>query len=125
MSTDLETETIALHVSTTSLDSFLTHSLLIDPSPGTALFRTLEHQQLFAIRLLDFLEPVKESFVGAKGSCLDLLHIACTQKHFDRSGSVDHLAAPVEALSSWLGETINVRINRTSAATRPSITSQD
>jgi len=109
--TRIETEVIGLWVACGSLDSMVNHALLKlvgDSSTREVRFETPPHQQLFNILLLDFLEKVDVTLTGEQGSCLDVLDGVCRTASFDKSGSVEFLRSPVDALQNWLDTEIVV-----------------
>jgi len=73
------------------------------PGEVEVYFRTHIHQELFIIRLLDF---VKESgdpqLTGVSGSCLKVLQSACDSCSFNQENSVGALRESVKELDDWL-----------------------
>ena len=73
------------------------------PDEATALFPSHVHEQLFLIRLLDFVaEKGKSRLTGVEGSCLDVLEAACESACFEEQGRVDVLRNAVNEMKQWL-----------------------
>lgn len=104
-----EQETIGLCICLEAVGDIVNHALLtiqdVSQLPGEAQvrFHTHIHQDLFLIRLLDF---VKEGgdyrLTGVTGSCLDVLKEACKTRTYNINGCISELEEAVEALESWL-----------------------
>ncbi len=82
---------------------------IIDVSslPGQAeiRFHSHIHNEMFLIRLLDFVkERTSSSLTGMNCSCIDLLKAACKTRSFDVKDSVTELSAGVKALEDWLSQ---------------------
>lgn len=74
-------------------------------------FHTREHQQLFLVRLLDFVtEKGTPSLTGVDGSCLDVLRATCATKAFDVEGSAGPLERAVESFTAWLAAATPLRL---------------
>lgn len=104
-----EKEAIGLCISLEAVGDMANHALLelrdVSSYPGEAevYFHTHIHQELFIIRLLDFVKESGDSkLTGVTGSCLQVLQSACTTCSFDQKGSIGTLKESVEALDSWL-----------------------
>ncbi|MBN2722230.1 MAG: hypothetical protein JXQ77_05375 [Campylobacterales bacterium] len=107
--TETEKEVIGLCVSLEAAGDMANHALLemrrVEQCPDEAevYFKTHIHQQLFLIRLLDFVsENSNGQLTGHKGSCLSLLKQASKSRKFDIEGSVKSLSKAVEELEAWL-----------------------
>lgn len=73
------------------------------PNESTALFPSHVHEQLFLVRLLDFVkEKGDERLTGVHGSCLTVLSEACNSACFDEDGSIEPLQTAVAELLAWL-----------------------
>ena len=73
------------------------------PGEAEVRFRSPIHQELFIIRLLDFVKEIGDnSLTGVSGSCLQVLQSACATCSFDRNGSVGALKESVNEFYSWL-----------------------
>jgi hypothetical protein len=110
-------EAIGICIALEGIDDIVNHALLnlIDVSayPGEAevRYKSHVHQEIFLVRLLDFVnEGGESSLTGIKGSCLDVLIAACDSKAFDSGGSVSALRDAVDALSSWLNAETTFRM---------------
>jgi hypothetical protein len=108
----VEVEVIGLQMAVMALDDFVNRLLLHLPESGSGqpAFAGLVARDLFAVRLLDFLEPVSVEMTGVVGSCVDLIHSAVTMSSFNRDGSVEALRAAIGELQAWLDERITVRL---------------
>jgi hypothetical protein len=105
----LEQEAIGLCIGLEAIGDLANHALLDIRAPSDqtgeveVYFHSHVHEQLFLIRLLDFVgEGASKPLTGVSGSCLDVLKHAAATRSFDISGSVSHLASSVEALDCWL-----------------------
>ena len=112
-----EKEVMGLCISLEAIDSMVNHSLLelLDDSmyPGEAevYFHSRIHQELFIIRLLDFVKESGDSrLTGVKGSCLQVLQSACETCSFDKDGSIDALRKSVNEFSDWLKYKTSVKL---------------
>ncbi len=92
-----------------AVDDIANHILLelrdVAQYPGECeiSFPTRAHQNLFLIRLLDFVrEAGDKNLIGVSGSCLDVLATACETRSFDSAGSIVPLQEAVSGLQSWL-----------------------
>jgi hypothetical protein len=108
-------ETMGLCIACEAIDDIANHALLeMRPVTGRGdesevYFRTLEHQQLFLIRLQDLAkENTDQAITGVKGSCIDVLNSACATKFFDFRGSIGSLQEPTGRLQTWLNEEVNL-----------------
>lgn len=117
MSSPAELEAIGLSIAIEALDNIANHPTLQilppDPLPYEAevRFQTREHQQLFLVRLLDFVDERGSAMLtGVKGSCLDVLAAACTTKSFDSDGSVGALYHAVKGFQDWLSEPTQLQL---------------
>jgi len=106
-----ELETIGLCICLEAVNDIANRALLsirdVSAHPGEAevLFQSHVHQDLFLIRLLDFVkEGGDKQLTGVAGSCLAVLKEACATKCFDKNGSVADLQKAVQALEVWLGQ---------------------
>lgn len=115
--TETEKEVIGLCVSLEAAGDMANHALLdvrkVERYPGEAevYFKTHIHQQLFLIRLLDFVsEKSSGQLIGHKGSCLSLLRQACESRKFDVEGSVSALSKAVDELEAWLGHKGRIKL---------------
>lgn len=104
-----EKEAIGLCISLEAINDIANHALLelrdVSKYPGEVevYFHTHIHQELFVIRLLDFVKESGDSkLTGVSGSCLAVLQSACTTCSFDQQGSVAALKESVVELDSWL-----------------------
>src|SRR6185369_3422247 len=104
-----EQETIGLCICLEAVGDIANHALLklYDafkfPGEGTVHFHSHIHQELFLIRLLDFVkEGGDKRLTGVAGSCLDALKEACHTMSFNAYGSITELEEAVEALERWL-----------------------
>ncbi|MGI0135262.1 MAG: hypothetical protein ACREBW_09935 [Candidatus Micrarchaeaceae archaeon] len=105
----IEHEAIGLCITFEALNDLVNHALIdlaeVSKYPGEfeTRFKTSIHQQLFLVRLLDFVhEHGGESLTGVKGSCLKVLQTACQNQCFNTGGSVASLDAAVIELTGWL-----------------------
>ncbi|KVN04808.1 MULTISPECIES: hypothetical protein [unclassified Burkholderia] len=112
-----EQEAIGLCVSVEAIDDMVNHALLllIDVSqfPGECetRFHSRIHQQLFLIRLLDFVkEPGDKALTGIKGSCLDMLEAACNSPALCPNGDTRSLGLAVSNLRDWLSKDREVKL---------------
>jgi len=115
--TSVELEAVGLTIAVEALDEIANHSTLqILPLENSALeaevrFATREHQQLFLIRLLDFVDENGDSMLtGVKGSCLDVLEHACLTKSFDIERCSGPLQRAVSRFQAWLSESTPLRL---------------
>ena len=104
-----EKEAISLCISLEAIGDMANHALLelrdASKYPGEVevYFHTTIHQELFIIRLLDFVKEVGDSkLTGVSGSCLQVLKSACATCSFDQKGSVDALKESVNELDNWI-----------------------
>jgi hypothetical protein len=104
-----EREAIGLCICLEAIDDIANHALLeirdVSAFPGESeiWFKTHIHQQLFLIRVLDFVkESGNKQLTGVAGSCLQVLKEAAATKSFDVNDSVRDLKDSVEALENWL-----------------------
>lgn len=73
------------------------------PHEATALFPSHVHEQLFLVRLLDFVYEKGDSrLTGVEGSCLDVLEAACASACFEEHGEADALRKAVHDMKQWL-----------------------
>lgn len=105
----IEHEAIGLCIAFEALNDLVNHELIqlveVEQYPGEfeTRFSTSSHQQLFLVRLLDFVhEHGGQSLTGVRGSCLEVLKAACSNQFLDSSGAVASLDASVKELSEWL-----------------------
>ncbi|WP_320838234.1 hypothetical protein [Zhongshania sp.] len=105
----IEQEVVGLCVSYEAAVDIANHALLElqvcsrHPEEKRALFPSHIHEQLFLIRLLDFVsEKGNSQLTGVKGSCLDVLEAACNSACFEESGRVEVLRSAVVELRVWL-----------------------
>jgi hypothetical protein len=104
-----EQETIGLCVCLEAVGNVANHGLIelrdVSSLPGESevYFHTHVHEQLFLIRLTDFVKEGGDSrLMGIDGSCLEVLQSACTTKSFNTDGSIEGLKKSVEELDKWL-----------------------
>ena len=104
-----EQEAIGLCVCLEAVDDIANHSLLelrdvsSLPEETEVYFHSHIHQQLFLIRLLDFVKEVGDKqLTGIRGACLEVLRSACITKSYEIHGSIDDLKESVEQLDKWL-----------------------
>ena len=104
-----EKEAIGLCISLEAIGDMANHALLelrdVSMYPGEVevYFHTHIHQELFIIRLLDFVKESGDSrLTGVSGSCLKVLQFACDTCSFDLDGSIDTLKESVKELDDWL-----------------------
>jgi hypothetical protein len=112
-----ERETIGLCIASEAIGDMANHALLqvlpLQRPVGEAevRFQSREHQQLFLVRLLDFVkEDGDASLTGVKGSCLQVLHSACVTKSFDVNSSISPLEQAVESFRKWLSTETPLRL---------------
>lgn len=91
------------------------HSLLelrdVPPGEVEVCFHTPIHQELFIIRLLDFVkEKGDPELTGVSGSCLKVLQTACDTGSFDQEGSVGALRKTVKELDDWLNYKTQIKL---------------
>lgn len=105
----IEQETIGLCICLEAVNDIANHSLLtlreVSSYPGEAevRFKSYAHQDMFLIRLLDFVkETGDKQLTGVAGSCLTVLAEACRTRNFDQDRCVVELQAAVDALQVWL-----------------------
>lgn len=113
---ETEKETIGLCVSLEAIDDIVNHTLLeirnVANYPGEVevYFNTFQ-QELFIIRLLDFVKEVGDSkLLGISGSCLQVLHKVCENCSFDQEGSVNELKESLNNLETWLHYNIPIKL---------------
>lgn len=104
-----EKEVIGLCISLEAVGDMANHALLeirdVSMYPGEVevYFHTHIHQELFIIRLLDFVkESGNSKLTGVSGSCLKVLQSACATCSFDQEGSIGALKKSVKELDDWL-----------------------
>lgn len=106
-----EIESIGLYIVVRAIDDFINRELLhFHEVGGVPTFKGSVARDLFAVRLLDFLEQVDPRMTGVKGSCVDLLETAVVTSSFDRDASVEGLRTTVQTLRTWLNERITVHL---------------
>src|SRR5690606_33642795 len=102
-----EKEAIGLCIAVEALNDIANHSILqvhrLKNEQAEVYFETREHQELFLVRLLDFVkEGGSASLTGVAGSCLDVLQAASVTRSFDVRGSGSQLQRAVEQCKNWL-----------------------
>jgi len=104
-----EKEAIGLCIALEAVGDIANHALLelrdVSMYPGEVevYFHTHIHQELFIIRLLDFVKERGDSkLTGVSGSCLKVLQSAYETCAFDQKNSVDALKKSVQELENWL-----------------------
>lgn len=104
-----EKETIGLCISLEAVGDMANHALLelrdVSMYPGEVevYFHSHIHQELFIIRLLDFVKESGDSkLTGVSGSCLKVLQSACDTCTFNQENSVVSLHESVKELDDWL-----------------------
>lgn len=104
-----EREAIGLCICLEAVGDIVNHAMLElhdasnYPGEGTVHFHTHIHEELFLIRVLDFVKECGDNkLTGVSGSCLQVLKEACNTRSFDVSSSITELKGAVEALESWL-----------------------
>ncbi len=112
-----EQEAIGLWISVEAIDDMVNHALwlLIDvsrfPSECETRFHSRIHQQLFLIRLLDFVkEPGDRALTGVKGSCLDILEAAGNSPALCRNSDTRLLVSAVTTLKDWLNRGREIKL---------------
>ena len=112
-----EIETIGLCISLEAVGDMVNHALLelrdVSMYPGEVevYFHTHIHQELFIIRLLDFVKETGDSrLTGVSGSCLKVLQSACKTCSFNQDSSVDSLRESVKELDDWLNYKTPIKI---------------
>lgn len=112
-----EQEAIGLCIALEGLNEIVNRAILdlrhVEAFPGEAevRFETRQHQQLFLIRLLDFVkERGAASLTGVDGSCLAVLRAAGQSKAFEREGSAQLLIGATNALDGWLAEQTQISL---------------
>lgn len=104
-----EKEAVGLCISLEAVGDIANHALLelrdVSMCPGEVevYFHTHIHQELFIIRLLDFVKESGDSkLTGISGSCLKVLQSACDTCSFCQENSVSDLKKSVQELDEWL-----------------------
>jgi hypothetical protein len=112
-----ERDTIILCIALEAIADIANHELIelreVASLPGVAEvhFQSRVHQQLFLIRLLDFVkENGDQTLTGVAGSCLDALRTACENKSFDHDGSIASLKEATRTLNDWLTSKTPLRL---------------
>jgi hypothetical protein len=77
---------------------------------GLPTFKGSVARDLFAVRLLDFLERVNAGMTGVQGSCLEVLETAVSTSSFDRGVNAEGLRESVQRLRAWLEEPITIHV---------------
>jgi hypothetical protein len=105
----VEKEAIGLCISLEAVGDIANHALLelrdVSMYPGEVevYFHTHIHQELFIIRLLDFVKETGDSeLTGVSGSCLKVIQTACDTCSFDQEDSIGALKKSVKELDEWL-----------------------
>lgn len=116
-SSTAEKEAIGICIALEGIDDIVNHALLdltdVSAYPGEieVRYKSHVHQQIFLVRLLDFVKEGGDfSLTGIEGSCLDVLIAACDRKAFDSDGSVSALRDAVDALTSWINAETTFRM---------------
>jgi hypothetical protein len=106
---DAEYEVVGLCIALEAVNSMVNHTLLklrkasSCPEEHEVYFHSDIHQELFFIRLLDFVHEKGDcKLANVKGSCLQVLQHACKSCSFNQNGSIDALKSAVNDLDSWL-----------------------
>jgi hypothetical protein len=103
----VEIEVVGLNIIVSAINGFVNRALLHFPAMGgLPTFKGSEARDLFAVRLLDFLEPVNAGMTGVTGSCVDVLETAISTASFDRGRNAEGLQKSVQRLRTWLEERI-------------------
>lgn len=104
-----EIEVIGLCISLEAVGDMVNHALFelrdVSMYPGEVevFFHTQIHQELFIIRLLDFVKEVGDSrLTGVSGSCLKVLQSVCDSCSFNQDNSIKSLKNLVLELNEWL-----------------------
>jgi len=112
-----EQEAIGLCVCLEAVDDIANHSLLelrdVSSLPGETevYFHSHIHQQLFLIRLLDFVKEIGDKqLTGIQGSCLEVLRSACITESYEINGGINDLKESVEQLDKWLNYQMPITI---------------
>lgn len=113
----MEQEAIGLCICYEAVADMANHALLavrpVSKYPGEAevLFHSHIHEQLFLVRLLDFVkEPGSSSITGVNGSCLDVLQAVCAVKNFEHESSCEELSDAVARLVEWLNSRSTIKL---------------
>lgn len=115
--TQTEIEAIGLCIALEAVGDMANHALLdirdiSQHYPGEAevYFHTSVHQELFIIRLLDFVKETGDSrLTGVQGSCLKVLQSACATGSFD-GNSIDAFRKAVDEFASWLSHRAHISL---------------
>lgn len=106
-----EQEAIGLCIALEGLNQIVNRAILdlrnveAYPEESEVRFATRQHQQLFLIRLLDFVkEGGAASLTGVNGSCLAVLKAACQTRAFERDDSARLLVNATDTMDAWLSE---------------------
>ena len=112
-----EKEAIGLCISLEAVSDMANHALLelregsCNQREVEAYFHTHIHQELFIIRLLDFVKEGGDTeLTGVSGSCLKVLQSACATCSFNHQGSVGALKEAVDELDRWLGDKTPIKL---------------
>lgn len=112
-----EQEAIGLCIGVEAIDDMVNHALLllidVSPFPGECetRFHSRIHQQLFLIRLLDFVkESGDKALTGIKGSCLDILEAAGNNTSLCPNGDAQPLVSAVANLKDWLNKERDIKL---------------
>jgi hypothetical protein len=112
-----EKEVIGLCIALEAVGDMVNHALLelrdVSSYPGEVevYFHTHIHQELFIIRLLDFVkESVDSKLTGVSGSCITVLQSACSTCSFNKDDSVELLRRSVKELDDWLKTTRKMKL---------------
>ena len=112
-----EKEAIGLCISLEAVGDMANRALLelreVSQYPGEVevYFHTHIHQELFIIRLLDFVkESGNSKLTGVSGSCLNVLQAACNSRSFDQNDSVESLRNSVKELDEWLNHKKQIKM---------------
>lgn len=74
-------------------------------------FHNSVHRDLFLIRLQDFLsEHGSPDVLGSKLSCIEVLQLAASERHFEVNASGASLAVSVQALADWIAQPIEPKL---------------
>jgi len=113
----IEKEAIGLCIALEAVGNMINHDLLeikeASMSSGEAEvnFHTHIHQELFIVRLLDFVkEKGDNNLIGVSGSCLKVLQSACDTCSFNQDNSIELLKKSVQILNEWLSYKISIKL---------------
>lgn len=111
-----EREIAGLCICTEAIDEIVNQGLLevkgSSSSDGkTIYFHTQIHQELFLIRLLDFVKEAGDArLTGIKGSCLQILQTISDQSCSNENDNIKELKSYVSALVGFINQQITIKL---------------